>query len=199
MPPFMQDKSGVYCISCKANGKQYVGCSKRMIGRLKTHFADLKRGLHSNSHLQSAWDKYGASNFYVFVIQYTDRIKDVEVKWIARFDSYYNGFNKTLGGDGILVLDEKQILEYRERINESLRRPEVRSKIGEWSKKFHADNKEKMRTVLKENALKGWEKRKTEKRTWMNNGVEEKLMLVELVKDYPDWKHGRLKGLTRNG
>ena len=50
---------------------------------------------------------------------------------------------------------------------------------------------EKMREVLKENAKRGWEKRRLDSRAWINNGVEEKMVLVEELPQYPDWVKGR--------
>ncbi len=62
MPPFIWSKAGVYCISCEADGKQYIGLSKNIMRRLASHFSRLRSGRHSNKHLQSAWTKYGDSS-----------------------------------------------------------------------------------------------------------------------------------------
>jgi group I intron endonuclease len=55
---------GVYLIANKVNGKTYVGSSRRAIeGRWSSHRYYLRRGGHTNPHLQAAWDLYGEDAF----------------------------------------------------------------------------------------------------------------------------------------
>ena len=55
--------SGVYEILNTASGKRYVGSTVNLTRRERQHFGDLRRGVHRNLHLQSAWNKYGAHAF----------------------------------------------------------------------------------------------------------------------------------------
>lgn len=61
---------GVYEILNTTNLKRYIGSSKDLAGRRKSHFSDLRNGHHDNSHLQNAWNKYGSDNFEFNVIIY---------------------------------------------------------------------------------------------------------------------------------
>lgn len=54
---------GVYRIVNTENSKFYVGGSKDIESRFRTHRRHLRRGDHWNEHLQSAWDKYGEDSF----------------------------------------------------------------------------------------------------------------------------------------
>lgn len=54
---------GLYAIVNLVNGKAYVGSSHNVKARMTVHKSNLKRGKHHNSHLQSAWVKYGESSF----------------------------------------------------------------------------------------------------------------------------------------
>lgn len=56
-------KSGIYQITCTANGKIYVGQAQNVSKRLRQHRYALGRGNHDNVHLQHAFTKYGAFAF----------------------------------------------------------------------------------------------------------------------------------------
>ena len=64
--------SGIYKIVNKVNGKYYVGRAKNIIGsRWGKHKRCLRHNIHWNDHLQSAWNKYGESNFEFIVTEKT--------------------------------------------------------------------------------------------------------------------------------
>ena len=54
---------GIYMIENLINHKVYIGQSQDIERRHKDHIRHLKHGNHDNSHLQNAWNKYGADNF----------------------------------------------------------------------------------------------------------------------------------------
>src|SRR5437667_4928104 len=54
---------GIYEIRNTADGKVYIGSAERFEKRWRSHRNDLRRGLHTNNHLQRAWTKYGESVF----------------------------------------------------------------------------------------------------------------------------------------
>ena len=62
--PYKIDICGIYKIVNKATGQCYVGQSQRAKKRLKEHFRLLRLRKHTNKHLQNAYNKYGAENFY---------------------------------------------------------------------------------------------------------------------------------------
>lgn len=62
--PYKIDICGIYKIVNVATGQCYVGQSQRVKKRLKEHFRLLRGNKHTNPHLQNAYNKYGASNFY---------------------------------------------------------------------------------------------------------------------------------------
>lgn len=55
--------SGVYQIENQVNGKRYIGSSANIQCRRRQHLSRLRRALHSNPHLQRAFDKYGEDAF----------------------------------------------------------------------------------------------------------------------------------------
>ncbi len=55
--------SGIYQILCTANGKVYIGSAADIHRRWRQHQYRLRRGVHANPHLQSAWSAYGEASF----------------------------------------------------------------------------------------------------------------------------------------
>lgn len=62
-------KSGIYSISNTINGKLYVGSTNNISVRWNKHRALLRHNKHQNTHLQSAWNKYGEESFEFSIIE----------------------------------------------------------------------------------------------------------------------------------
>lgn len=61
--------SGVYKITCMANGKVYIGSTENLWVRWRAHLRHLQRGSHANRNLQNAWRTYGATAFVCEVVE----------------------------------------------------------------------------------------------------------------------------------
>lgn len=59
----MLSRSGIYKITCTANGRFYIGSAVKFKARWSYHRRDARAGHHSSRHLQRAWNKYGESAF----------------------------------------------------------------------------------------------------------------------------------------
>lgn len=95
--------TGIYCITNTVNGKQYVGQSTDIDARWRHHRDLLNAGCHVNRHLQYAWNKYGAESFRFSVLEILEddkHISEREIFWIQELDTFENGYNLTLGGEG---------------------------------------------------------------------------------------------------
>lgn len=92
--------SGIYAIKNQVNGKVYIGQSVDIYTRWNNHKYSLNAGNHPNTHLQNAWEKYGADNFVFEVVCEckSSVIDDLEKKYISIYNSYKNGYNNDLGG-----------------------------------------------------------------------------------------------------
>lgn len=143
---------GIYMIRNRINGKMYIGQSIDIHDRWDEHIYSLRGGYHINNHLQRAWNKYHENNFDFSIIEECseDELDDKEIFWIAKYDSYYNGYNQTKGGGG--VRGYKHTDETKQKISEATkgenapwygkrRSEETKAKIGEASKERWANPK----------------------------------------------------------
>ena len=98
-------KCGVYRILNIANNMVYVGSSKDIYYRWKTHKKLLNKNEHDNKYLQEAWNDYGSENMIFSIIeecQPKDR-KLIEQKYIDKYNSKdraygYNIYNSIGNG-----------------------------------------------------------------------------------------------------
>jgi group I intron endonuclease len=64
-------KTGVYRITCKLNGKSYIGSTaKSFKERWDCHRNLLRKKSHHSRKLQNSWNKYGEDNFEFVIILY---------------------------------------------------------------------------------------------------------------------------------
>lgn len=112
-------KSGIYKITNTLNGKVYIGKSVDLSQRWFSHKSYLKSGKHFNKHLQRAWNKYGEKSLVFEIVEYCDEseVEQREIFWIKDYNSFKNGYNLTLGGEGCTGRIVTEI--HRERLRES--------------------------------------------------------------------------------
>lgn len=108
---------GIYTITNKINGKIYVGCSKNIYSRWKSHRSELNCGKHVNLYLQNSWNLYGEENF-IFEIKEKceeNQLIKKEKYWIKILNSRNNknGYNLNDGGKGNIGM----IVPYKNRLN----------------------------------------------------------------------------------
>lgn len=97
-------KGYIYHIINKVNNKRYIGQTINFQNRKITHLRNLRTNKHHSSKLQRAWNKYGENNFEFYVKEIEiEKIEDLyflEIEEIKKYDSYFNGYNMTIGGEG---------------------------------------------------------------------------------------------------
>lgn len=91
---------GIYKITNLINNKVYIGQSINIESRWTHH----KNYETNKSHypLYCAFKKYGIENFKFEIIELCsiDKLNTQEQYWINFYDSYKNGYNLTIGGQG---------------------------------------------------------------------------------------------------
>ena len=104
----------IYKITNDINGKIYIGKTYNSIEkRFKEHCNDRLKRKCEQRPLYFAMNKYGIEHFHIELIEETDEPNEREIYWISYFDSYYNGYNATKGGEGTKVLDYDAIKDYQ--------------------------------------------------------------------------------------
>jgi hypothetical protein len=99
---------GIYKITNKINGKSYIGLSSNIEERFKKH-----RQMQGEKVLYSAFQKYGIENFDFSIIELcsSDLLSEREKYWIAYYDTYNNGYNATLGGEGNCRINHQDVIQ----------------------------------------------------------------------------------------
>ena len=89
---------GIYLITNKLNNKCYVGQSVDIARRWRQHREAASRG---ETPLYKAIQKYGIENFEFSILEecLKEELDCKEIQYIERYNSYFEGYNQTKGGD----------------------------------------------------------------------------------------------------
>lgn len=109
----------IYKIVNDINDKIYIGKTEFSIEkRFQEHCRESKRERAEARPLYRAMNKYGIEHFHIEPIEETNEPEEREKYWIEKFNSYHDGYNATLGGDGKAYLDRELLINtYLEKQN----------------------------------------------------------------------------------
>lgn len=127
---------GIYKYENLLNGNCYIGQSTNIEKRKQQHLYDAKNlETRQGTGVDYAIAKYGIENFSFEIVEEcsTEELDDREIYWIKYYNSYNNGYNKSIGGKSLrkeehprAILTEQQVWEIREAYGKKeLRRHEV--------------------------------------------------------------------------
>ena len=102
-------KAYIYKITNEINNKIYIGQTSRNIVE---RFSEHKRAT-SNQPLYNAMRKYGIDNFSLELVEECsqENVDEREIYYINKYDSYKNGYNATMGGEGRPTTDYVELAE----------------------------------------------------------------------------------------
>lgn len=132
-------KGSIYVITNKLTGEQYVGQTIRDIeDRWYEHCYDNR----STSSIHKDIVKFGISNFTIKELETVDIVEldKREQYWIAKLNTYVNGYNKNPGGhqsygsyNQILIVENNFLIDSKEYLAREI------SRLTDWSLKFLSD------------------------------------------------------------
>ena len=96
--------TGIYKITNVINGHAYIGQSTNIKKRWQGHKQN-SRNINSRNYnlaICAAIRKYGLEYFDFTVLEEcaVEELSDKEIYWIKYYDTYHNGYNQTMGGEG---------------------------------------------------------------------------------------------------
>jgi len=160
--------SGIYSIQNVIDNKRYIGASTNICKRKWSHFNQLERNIHTNTHLQHAFNKFGKDNFVFDILCEIDKNDIVKIDEMERhYISFYqtldekHGYNLMEGGKHPVLTKE-----HREKLSQSHKglthSEETKRKISENSAKPHMtkEQKDRLKKKCSENNARYWEGKK---------------------------------------
>ena len=118
--------------------------------RFKEHIKDSRKERCKNRQLYKHMNEYGREHFHFNVIEEVENDEiacEREVYWISFYDTYRNGLNGTLGGDGkaYLCLNEEEVITYHTTVAEY---------VSGRTAKYFKNNKKTINSILDKNNIK---------------------------------------------
>jgi hypothetical protein len=77
--PYKYEHSGIYKIVNTTTNECYVGQSVRVLKRISDHKCNLRKGTHTNPHLQRAFNKYGENSFVFSIVAECESYDDLDI------------------------------------------------------------------------------------------------------------------------
>ena len=106
------EKSGIYIITNLINNKKYVGSSKNVKVRIRTHKNLLSLNKHSNKYMQAAYNKVGKMSFSYTVVEFTTDLQSREQYWCSLLKTHNQDYGYNLAA---IVRGEEISEEFRQR------------------------------------------------------------------------------------
>lgn len=105
----------IYKVTNNLNQKVYIGkTSETVQKRFKEHLNECQTQKSYGRPFHQALIKYGVENFSIEILEEApiDELNEKEKFYIKKYDSYFNGYNATLGGEGTLQYNYKEIVDF---------------------------------------------------------------------------------------
>lgn len=109
---------GIYKITNKITNKVYIGQSIDIKLRWAVHKQPSNYFDPTNDNyyrkIYTAFREYGIENFEFSIIENCskEQLNEREIYWINYYNSFYDGYNMTLGGEGGNIPSDKKIYQY---------------------------------------------------------------------------------------
>ena len=99
----------LYLLRNKINDRKYIGKTyKSLEERFKEHIKASRKEVSKNRDLYKAFNFFGHENFEMIELGCYEQgvLEEKETEYIIKYNTYKNGYNQTLGGDGKRYIEE---------------------------------------------------------------------------------------------
>lgn len=129
----------IYRITCKPNGKVYVGMTTKGVARrYRGHLQSLRIGRHSSKEMQVDFDTYGARNFKCELLEEVTSgiLLDYEAVWMVKSGSLDpgRGYNTV----GIVQIEEMAACPHRRKLLERISHDDLSPLVPTTKHRLHA-------------------------------------------------------------
>jgi hypothetical protein len=118
----MSEKFIIYIHTFKSTNKSYIGYTSLTIEkRLHKHILNCKAGFESKFY--RAIKKYGVSDIESSILhecKSKEEAKEKEIEMIKNFDTFENGLNETIGGDGGWIVPDAKLERWKKTKSERM-------------------------------------------------------------------------------
>lgn len=196
---------GIYFIKNLIDNKYYIGRSINCNVRLQKHILSLNLNSHINSHLQSAWNKYGSENFEFEILEEYKKefLSSMENWWCNMLNTHDRNFGYNIlptSPESHYCLSEETKIKIgfsnKGKVKTKEQREQAIKNFGdrmlgkkhseETKKKISESNKGKV--LKKESYLKGWETRRKNGWSWSEDSLKKRSESVKGLKRNQEWK-----------
>ena len=155
MNSIAKKQPGIYAIKDAVGDCFYVGkTSISMHNRWLHHVSLLRRGIHFNRNLQTAWNEHGEENFSLEILEVVNDISSLdalEKEYVAKFKNNHMCFNLYDGGHSHLTEEAKRMIgdKNRKHMTGKKRSEETRKRMSSSQLKRYAEWSEEDRLAFR--------------------------------------------------
>jgi len=166
----------IYCITNLSNNKKYIGQTRTSLNVRYSHHLTASRDSKPQG-IAAAIKKYGENNFTIEKIDECpiSKLDMLEMYYIKKYNTYENGYNRTLGGSGFKKL--------KFNINEIIQKYQELESIKETAEHFNCCEKT-ISNILHNNNVKIIKKGRKENLIYPPVPRVKKIKIVELNKNF---------------
>jgi group I intron endonuclease len=149
------ERSGIYSITSKSNGRIYIGSSINISNRIFEHLRKLRQKSHNNTHLQNNYDKYGETDLVFNIVRFCSNDE------LLKFEQQYiDEFKEKVGWDNMFNIAPTAGSSLGRECSDETKQKISESKIGSepWNKGLTKENDERIRDLAeKKIGINIWE------------------------------------------